>query len=64
MLNNGDQLGPVGGTDRRRDVHAHAQARPRLVPQRARRLHPILPSATAGDFTFTDLIMFSGAHLP
>jgi hypothetical protein len=63
VLRNGEQLGPVGArivaqtflTILKRDPDSYLN-QPGFTPS--------LPSAASGNFTFTDLIMFSQMHLP
>ena len=49
---------------RRRDVRPDPETRPRLVPQRHRRLHPVPAIGDRRTFTFTDLLAFSGMNMP
>ena len=64
VLQNGDQLGPVGGRIvaetlvriLKRDPDSFINANGGFIP--------FLPSATAGTFTFTDLLAFSGMNRP
>jgi hypothetical protein len=64
VLQGGNQLGPVGGRIvaetfvrmLKRDVNSHLNVSGGFAP--------MLPSATAGDFTFADLVNFAGVTQP
>jgi len=63
VLENGDQLGPVGG-------RIVAETFVRMLKRdpdsflNATGFAPFLPSTVVGSFTFTDLVVFAGANLP
>ena len=64
MLSGGDQLGPVGG-------RIVAETFVRMLKRDAASylnvpggFTPMLPSATAGDFTVADLVSFAGVTQP
>ena len=65
VLHNGDQLGPVGARIvaetfirmLKRDPDSFLNVSPAASPRSCHQRH-------AGDFTFTDLITFTGTHLP
>jgi hypothetical protein len=64
VLNNGNQLGPVGG-------RIVAETFVRMLEREIESylsepvvFTPFLPSAIFADFTFADLIAFSGMNLP
>jgi hypothetical protein len=64
VLRNGEQLGPVGGRIVAQTFLTMLKRDPDSFRTMATPFTPFLPSASAGSFTFTDLIEFSGMNLP
>jgi hypothetical protein len=64
VLRNGEQLGPVGGRIVAETFFTMLRRDPDSYLNMATPFTPFLPSASAGSFTFTDLIEFSGMNLP
>jgi hypothetical protein len=63
VLQNGDRLGPVGARIVA-DTFVRMLKRDASSYLNAGAFAPFLPSVTAGDFTVTDLIIFSGVNQP
>lgn len=63
-LGNGEQLGPVGGRIVAETFLRMLRRDPDSYLTMSGGFAPFLPSASPGDFTFTDLIQFSGVNLP
>jgi hypothetical protein len=64
VLANGEQLGPVGGRIVAETFLRMLRRDPDSYLNQPGGFTPFLPSATSGTFTFTDLIVFTGMHLP
>ena len=64
VLRNGEQLGPLGARIVAQTFLTILKRDPDSFVNQPGGFTPSLPSATAGTFTFTDLVMFSQMHLP
>ena len=64
VLANGNHLGPVGARIVAETFVRMLKRDPDSFVNQPGGFTPSLPSAGAGDFTLTDLVMFSGMHLP
>ena len=64
VLGGGNQLGPVGARIVAETFVRMLKRDAVVVPERPRRVHADAASATAGDFTFADLVTFAGVTQP
>ena len=64
VLHNGDQLGPVGGRIVAETFVRMLKRDPDSFLNQPGGFTPMLPAATPGQFTFADLVTFTGMHLP
>jgi hypothetical protein len=64
VLNNGDQLGPVGGKIVADTFVKMLKRDPTSYVNVSGGFTPMLPSVTPGDFTLADLMIFAGVTQP